>query len=241
MIARRVALVTGGARRLGAEFSRVLARRGYLVAIHHRQSHDAAAALVAEIAANGGESFAIVADLAQAPAAEALVRDVVARCGRLDVLVNSAANMLRTPVGSVTPEQFDEIFALNTRAPLLLSQAAAPHMTEGGVIVNMADLAAFETWAGYIPHAMSKAAIVQMTRALARVLAPRIRVNAIAPGVVLLPEGWEQASADRLASTTPLRRNGSPADVMRAFEYLLDAPFVTGDVLLVDGGRHVRG
>lgn len=241
MVARGVALVTGGARRLGAEFCRVLARRGYLVAIHHRQSHDDADALVAEIAANGGESFAIAADLAQAPAAETLVRDVVARCGRLDVFVNSAANMLRTPVGSVTPEQFDEIFALNTRAPLLLSQAAAPHMTEGGVIVNMADLAAFETWAGYIPHAMSKAAIVQMTRALARVLAPRIRVNAIAPGVVLLPEGWEQASADRLAATTPLGRNGSPADVMRAFEYLLDAPFVTGDVLMVDGGRHVRG
>ncbi|MBK6455566.1 MAG: SDR family oxidoreductase [Gemmatimonadetes bacterium] len=240
MAERRVALVTGGARRLGAAFSRVLARRGYVVAIHHRQSHAEAAALGAEIASAGGESHTFAADLADPQAPAALVRDVVERCGRLDVVVNSAANMLRTPVGSVTAEQLDEIFALNTRAPFLIAQAAAAAMTDGGVIVNMADLAAFETWAGYIPHAMSKAAIVQMTRALARVLAPRIRVNAIAPGVVLLPDGWDGAASEHLAATTPLRRHGSPDDVMRAFEYLLDAPFVTGEVLFVDGGRHVR-
>jgi pteridine reductase len=154
--------------------------------------------------------------------------------------VNSAANMRRTPVGSVTAAQFDEIFALNTRAPFLVAQAAAPHLPDGGVIVNIADLAAFETWVGYIPHAMSKAAVVQMTRALAKALAPRIRVNAIAPGVVLLPEGWDDGLGDRLAATTPLKRNGSPDDVVRALEYLLDAPFVTGEVLVVDGGRHVR-
>jgi pteridine reductase len=164
----------------------------------------------------------------------------VGRLGRLDVLVNSAASMLRTPVGSVTAEQLDEIHALNVRAPFLLAQQAAAHLPPGGLIVNMADLAAFETWSGYIPHAMSKAAIVQMTRALARALAPAVRVNAIAPGVVLLPEGWDPGLEERLASTTPLRRIGEPQDVVRALEYLLDAPFVTGEVLLVDGGRHVR-
>lgn len=169
-----------------------------------------------------------------------LVDAVVARFGRLDLLVNSAASMLRTPVGTVTANQLDEIFALNVRAPFLAAQAAARHMTRGALIVNMADLAAFETWAGYIPHAMSKAAVVQMTRALAKTLAPDIRVNAIAPGVVLLPEGWDPASADRLASTTPLQRHGAPSDVVRALEYLLDAPFVTGETLTVDGGRRVR-
>lgn len=236
----RVALVTGGARRLGAAFTRALARRGYHVAIHHRRSTAEADALVREIERAGGTARAFVADLATADAPEALVRDVVASCGRLDVLVNSAANMLRTPVGSVTAAQWDEIFSLNVRAPFLAAQAAAAVMREGGLIVNIADLAAFETWGGYIPHGMSKAAVVQMTRALARALAPNIRVNAIAPGVVLLPEGWEDASAERLASTTPLRRLGGPEDVVHALEYFLDATFVTGEVLVVDGGRHVR-
>lgn len=236
----RVALVTGGARRLGAALSRALARRGYRVAIHHRQSFAEAEALVREIEGGGGSAQAFVADLTRPEAPAALVHDVAATCGRLDVIVNSAANMRRTPVGSVTVEQWDEIFSLNLRAPFFAAQAAAAVMGEGGVIVNIADLAAFETWGGYIPHGMSKAAVVQMTRALARALAPAIRVNAIAPGVVLLPEGWEDASAERLASTTPLRRLGGPDDVVHALEYFLDATYVTGEVLVVDGGRHVR-
>ncbi|MBK6488571.1 MAG: SDR family oxidoreductase [Gemmatimonadetes bacterium] len=236
----RVGLVTGGARRLGAECARALARRGFHVAIHHRRSFDEAAALVTEIEDGGGSAHAFPFDLLAPNAPSDLVDAVVARFGRLDVLVNSAASMLRTPVGTVTADQLDEIFALNVRAPFLAAQAAARHMAPGSVIVNMADLAAFETWAGYIPHAMSKAAVVQMTRALAKTLAPDIRVNAIAPGIVLLPEGWDAASADRLAATTPLQRHGTPADVVRALEYLLDATFVTGEILLVDGGRQVR-
>lgn len=237
---RPVALVTGGARRIGAALARAAARRGYCLAIHHRQSPDEALALAREIEASGGEAHLFTADLLDADAPERLISEVVARCGRLDLLVNSAANMLRTPVGSATPAQWDEIFALNTRAPFFLAQAAARHLGEGSSIVNMADLAAFETWGGYIPHAMSKAAIVQMTRALARVLAPKIRVNAIAPGVVLLPEWLDAGAVDHLAATTPLKHHGTPEDVVRAFDYLLDATFVTGEVLLVDGGRHVR-
>jgi pteridine reductase len=110
----------------------------------------------------------------------------------------------------------------------------------GGTIVNLADLAAFETWPAYVPHTVTKAGVVQMTRALARALAPGVRVNAVAPGVVLLPEGWAEADAERLRATTPLARNGSPEDVVRAVLYLLEADFVTGEVLVVDGGRHVR-
>jgi len=236
----RVALVTGGARRLGAAFARALARRGYRVIIHHRQSPAEAERLQRELQEAGGAADVVAADLASPGGPAQVVERALAAAGRLDVVVNSAANMRRTPVGSVTAAQFDEIFALNTRAPFLVAQAAAPHLPDGGVIVNIADLAAFETWVGYIPHAMSKAAVVQMTRALAKALAPRIRVNAIAPGVVLLPEGWDDGLGDRLAATTPLKRNGSPDDVVRALEYLLDAPFVTGEVLVVDGGRHVR-
>jgi pteridine reductase len=133
------------------------------------------------------------------------------------------------------------MFALNLRAPFFLSQAAAPHLARAhGAIINIADLAAFETWPGYIPHSITKAGIVQMTRALAHVLAPDVRVNAIAPGAVLLPDEWGEGDADRLRQSTPLRRLGSPADVVSAMLFLLAAEYVTGDVVIVDGGRHVR-
>jgi pteridine reductase len=140
----------------------------------------------------------------------------------------------------VLVEDWDAMFALNLRAPFFLSQAAARVMREGGSIVNIADLAAFETWRGYIPHAITKAGVVQMTRGLAHALAPKIRVNAVAPGPVLLPEGWTQEDADKLVSTTPLGRLGSPEDVAQAVLYLISAEYVTGETIIVDGGRHVR-
>lgn len=237
---QRVALVTGGARRVGAAISAAVATRGFAVAIHFHDSEDEAQRLAERLRADGTDAQTFRADLSHPDAPAALVHRVADHFGRLDLLVNSAANMLRTPAGEVTPPQWEEIFALNLRAPFFLAQAAASRMLERGVIINLADLAAFETWPAYVPHGISKAGVVQMTRALARVLAPRIRVNAIAPGVVLLPEGWDESAADRLASTTPLQRTGTPDDVVRALLYLLDAEFVTGDVLLVDGGRHVR-
>jgi pteridine reductase len=140
----------------------------------------------------------------------------------------------------VLVEDWDAMFALNLRAPFFLSQAAARAMGESGVIVNIADLAAFETWKGYIPHSITKAGLVQMTRALAHALAPKIRVNAVAPGSVLLPEGWTQEQADKLISTTPLGRLGSAEDVAQAVMYLICADYVTGETIIVDGGRHVR-
>ena len=170
-----------------------------------------------------------------------LVEHTVKVFGALDVLVNSAAVMLRTPVGEVLVEDWDAMFALNLRAPFFLSQVAARAMGErGGAIVNIADLAAFETWRGYIPHSITKAGIVQMTRGLAHALAPKVRVNAIAPGPVLLPDGWTQEQADRLISTTPLGRLGAPEDVAQAALYLLSADYVTGETIIVDGGRHIR-
>ena len=237
----RVALVTGGGRRLGRALAEALGRAGASGAVHYNASASGAEEAVAAIRAAGGAAEAFQANLVDADAITPLIESVGARFGGLDVLVNSAAVMERTPIGSVTTEQWDAMFALNLRAPFLLSQAAAPLLAaRHGAIVNMADLAAFESWPAYVPHGISKAGIVQMTRALARVLAPAVRVNAIAPGAVLLPDDWDDSSGEHLEQTTPLRRLGSPADVVGAMLYLLGADYVTGETIIVDGGRHVR-
>jgi len=236
----RTALVTGAGRRLGRALALGLAGRGLRVAVHFNGSAAGARETVEEIRRGAGVAESFQADLARAGGPERLVAEVADRMGALDVLVNSAAVMQRTPVGTVTVADWDAMFALNLRAPFFAAQAAAAHMRGGGAIVNVADLAAFETWPGYVPHGISKAGVVQMTRALARALAPAVRVNAVAPGAVLLPDDWDEAAAARLQGTTPLRRLGSPADVVQAVLYLLDADYVTGEVIVVDGGRHVR-
>ncbi len=239
----RVALVTGAGRRIGRAIALGLGARGMRVAVHYFGSVSDADETAQRIRAAGSEAEPVRADLFESGASASLVDTVVSRFGALDVLVNSAAIMERTPFGETTAEQWDRIFALNLRAPFLLAQAAAPHLARGagGAIVNIADLAAFETWPGHLPHGLSKHGLVRLTEALARVMAPAVRVNAIAPGAVLLPDGWTDADGERLRSTTPLQRNGSPDDVVQAVLYLLEADFVTGETLVVDGGRRVRG
>jgi pteridine reductase len=240
-LAGRTALVTGGAHRLGRALATALADAGMRVAIHYNSSSAEADTLVTELSGLGHEARAYRADLTDSEAPASLVAAVSRDFRGLDVLVNSAAVMQRTPFDSVTPAEWDNMFALNLRAPFFVSQAAAPLLRNArGSIVNLADLAAFETWPEYIPHGISKAGIVQMTRALARVLAPEVRVNAIAPGAVLLPDHWDAATRAHFAATTPLRRIGSPSDVVEALLYLLRADYVTGETLVVDGGRHVR-
>jgi len=237
----RVALVTGAGRRVGQALAIALGRRGATVAVHYAASADGAAETAREITGAGGRAETFEADLTAPGAPEALVGRVVAALGGLHVLINSAAIMERTPFGEVSTDQWERIFALNLRAPFFLAQAAAPHLrASGGTMVNIADLAAYETWPGYIPHGLSKSGIVHMTRSLARVLAPDVRVNAIAPGTVLLPDDWRRADEERLNRTTPLGRQGSPEDVVAAMLYLVDAEYVTGETLIVDGGRHVR-
>jgi pteridine reductase len=237
----RVALVTGGGRRVGRALAEALGSAGMRLAVHYNASAAGADDAVRSIRAAGGDAESFRANLGDASSIAPLVDAIAARFGGLDVLVNSAAVMERTPIGSVTAEQWDAMFALNLRAPFLLSQAAAPLLAaRHGAIVNMADLAAFESWPAYVPHGISKAGVVQMTRALARVLAPDVRVNAIAPGAVLLPDDWDDASGAHLEQTTPLRRLGSPEDVVGAMLYLLGADYVTGETIIVDGGRHVR-
>jgi pteridine reductase len=211
------------------------------VAVHYNASADGARETARQIEAAGGRATLFAGDLTDAAAAPRLIDDVVGRLGALDVLVNSAAVMVRTPFGEVTPEQWDDIMTLNVRAPFFLAQAAAPHLKQArGAIVNIADLAAFETWPAYVPHGLSKAGVVYLTRSLARVLAPEVRVGGIAPGAVLLPETWSEADAARLRQTTPLAREGSPDDVVRTVLFILDSDYLTGETIIVDGGRHVR-
>lgn len=234
------ALVTGAGRRLGRAIAVALGGRGMRVAVHYHETDSGARDTVRDIVAAGGEGFTIRGDLRRAGAPARLIDDAIAQLGSLDVLVNSAAVMIRTPFEEVTEDVWDDILALNLRAPFFCAQAAAPRMRDGGIIVNIADLAAFEPWTGYIPHGASKAGVVYITRALAKRLAPRLRVNAIAPGAVLLPDDWSANDAEHLVQTTPLARIGSPDDVTQALLYLIDADYVTGQTLIVDGGRHAR-
>jgi pteridine reductase len=239
----RVALVTGAGRRIGRAIAIALADRGMHIAVHYNQSADGAEETRELITRAGGRAAVFHADLSLAPSAASLASAVSQQLGAIDALVNSAAVMERTPFGTVSAEEWDAIFAINLRAPFLLTQAAAPQLSRaigGGAVVNIADLAAFETWPAYVPHSITKAGVVQMTRALARVMAPQVRVNAVAPGAVLLPDDWTADQGARLASTTPLRRLGTPDDVVHAVLYLLEADYVTGETLIVDGGRHVR-
>jgi pteridine reductase len=243
-LAGKVALVTGAGRRVGRAIALGLGARGMRVAVHYHASAAGAEETARQIDSSGGEGWSVGADLGDADAPGALVTSVVRHFGTLDVLVNSAAIMLRTPLEEVTPAVWDRILSLNLRAPFFCARAAARAMQAskppGGVIINIADLAGMEVWPGFLPHGISKAAVIHMTRALARVLAPSIRVNAVAPGAVLLPEAWSAEDAERLSRTTPLKRLGSPDDVVQAVMYLLEAEYVTGHVLVVDGGRHVR-
>jgi len=240
-LADQVALVTGAGRRVGRAIAVELGARAMRVVVHYHGSREGADETARMIAQAGGRATVVQGDLTDPRASETLIERVLAEYGALDALVNSAAIMLRTPVGEVGVAEWDSMFAINVRAPFFLAQRAAPALARArGSIVNIADLAAFETWPAYVPHGMTKAAIVQMTRALAHALAPDVRVNAVAPGVVMLPEGWDPEEGERLRRTTPLARLGSAADVAQAVVYLLEAGYVTGEVIRVDGGRHIR-
>jgi pteridine reductase len=238
----RVALVTGAGRRLGAAFAAALAERGMRVALHHHASAEGALALRDRIRAAGGEAETFAADLSDAHAARELPAQVVARFGALDVLVNSAAIMEHVDFLGTTPELYDRVQNVNLRSVFFVTQGAAPALTAArGRVVNIADLSGLEPWPSYAAHSLSKAGVVMLTRVLARTLAPAVNVNAIAPGTVLVPEEYDDATRARLAAAAPLGRLGAPEDAVQALLYLLEGgDFVTGEVLVVDGGRLLR-
>lgn len=239
------ALVTGAARRLGAAIARRLHAAGHDLALHYRDSADAMRALASELdAARPGSVLTLQADLADAASLPGLVDAAVTRFGRLDVLVNNASAFSPTPLGTITSADWDAQFATNARAPLLLAQAAAPHLRAArGAIVNLVDLYAERPLRDHAVYCMSKAALVAGTRALALELAPDVRVNAIAPGAILWPEeGKPEAAKAAMLARTPLARVGSEHDIAEAVLWLLQgAAYTTGHVLPVDGGRLLPG
>jgi pteridine reductase len=233
----RVALVTGSAKRLGREVALHLAREGADVVIHYRSSSAEAQNAVAEIEKLRRRGIAIAADLSKSTECKRLVDESAKHFGRLDILVNSAANFLPGSIVSTTEETWDASLDTNLRAPFFCAQAAAPLLKRSrGVIINFADVGGILGWTGYIPHCISKAGVVMLTKVLAKALAPEVRVNAIAPGTITMegdPPEWEADFIKR----APLQRSGRPADIAEAVSFLIDAKFVTGQVLVVDGGR----
>lgn len=238
----RTALVTGGAVRIGRAISEALAEAGYRLVIHYNSSAGAAEELRDAILKNGGEAKIIGADLSRMDEVKRLAEEAAAAFGGIDVLVNSASVFPPEKLEDTDEALWEQTMAVNLRAPFFLIRHLAPTLRERrGVVINMADLAGLQPWASYAAHSISKAGVVQLTRVAARSLAPEVRVNAIAPGAVLPPDDMSDEEIERLARSAPLRRNGSPRDVVRAVLYLLEADFVTGDTLVVDGGKLLRG
>jgi pteridine reductase len=240
---RPVALVTGSAKRFGAAIARHLHASGFDLALQYRHSDDEARALADALEAARPGSVLLLRDPLREPdAMAALVAAVVARFGRLDALVNNASAFYRTPIGEATAAHWDELFGANARAPFFLAQAAAPHLrATRGAIVNLTDIHAARPPKGLNVYAMSKAALVAMTRALAVELAPEVRVNAIAPGAILWPEdGMAEAAQAAILARVPLGRTGTPEEIAEAVRWLLrDATYLTGAELALDGGRSV--
>jgi pteridine reductase len=242
---RPVALVTGAARRIGASIARTLHAAGYDLALHRHRSRDELDALVETFErARPRSTLALEADLADVDALAPMVAATHERFGRLDALVNNAATFAPTPLGEATRQAWNALFSVNAQAPFFLAQAAAPHLVaRSGAIVNLLDVYAETPLPDHAIYCMSKAALAMMTRALAQDLAPRVRVNGIAPGAILWPDGGKSEEEQRrLIERTPLRRTGTPEDIGSAVLWLLQgAPFVTGEIIRVDGGRHLSG
>ena len=240
----RVVLITGGAKRVGAAICRRLHRAGASIMLHYRSSAGEARLLQAELNHTRANSVALIqADLLDVGKLPSLVEQTVQTFGRLDGLVNNASTFYPTPIGEIEVDGFNDLIGTNLQAPLFLSQAAAPALRRTqGSIVNITDIHAERPLKSYVVYSVAKAGLVGLTRSLARELAPDVRVNAVAPGPILWPDQdvFDELSRQRIISHTPLRREGTPDDVAKAVHFLLaDAPYVTGETINVDGGRHV--
>jgi pteridine reductase len=242
-LADRAVLVTGAAKRVGAALARGFHARGARVVIHCHRSIEAGRSLQQALNAQRADSAIVVSgDLLDSMVPSQIVTAAVKAFGRLDVLINNASTFYPTPLGSITTEQWDDLIGTNLKAPLFLSQAAAPHLrATHGLILNMIDIHAQRPLPQHPVYSTGKAGLIMLTRSLARELGPEVRVNGIAPGPILWPEGGiDESVKAEIVSKTLLKRSGSPDDVVRAALFFAqDAPYVTGQVLAVDGGRSV--
>jgi len=242
-LAGKAALITGAARRIGAVVARTLHAQGADVVVHYRSSAREAEELCRDLASlRPGSAIALQADLADLTALAPLVERAVAAFGRLDVLVNNASSFFATPVGEITEQDWNDLVGSNLKAPLFLSQAATPHLRRTqGLILNLVDIHALRPLKRHPVYSIAKAGLVMLTRSLARELGPEIRVNAVAPGPVLWPEGGiDPQLQQEIIDRTALKRAGTPEDIAKAVLFFAaDAPFVTGQVLAVDGGRSI--
>lgn len=241
----KVVLVTGGAKRVGAAIARRLHSRGASVMLHYRNSEREANALRMELNAQRENSAALLqADLLDVAGLSEVVKNTLSRFERLDALVNNASTFFPTPVGEMTSANWESLIGANLRAPLFLSQSAAPHLRKsGGVIINVTDIHAERPLKNYVIYSIAKAGLAGLTRSLARELAPEVRVNGVAPGAIVWPEdgSWDEVTRQRIVSHTLLKRTGDPDDVARAVFYLIaEAPYVTGQIIAVDGGRSIN-
>lgn len=237
----KVALVTAGGRRVGAAIARELHAAGDRVIIHCRESREAAEAMALELNKRRPDSVVVIqADLKEAAERDELIACAAQRWGRLDALVNNASTFYPSPVGTVTEAVWDDLVDVNLKAPFFLAQAAFGALAQThGAIVNIVDIYAERPLAAYPVYSVAKAGLLALTRSLARELAPKVRVNAVSPGAILWPESpVEDHEKEKILSTIPLGERGHPSDIAKTVRFFLkDAPYITGQVLAVDGGR----
>ena len=237
----KVAIVTGGAVRLGKALALALAEQGVRLGIHHGSSAGPAQELVEEIRALGSDATAIQADLSQPGDTRFIVERAVAHFGQVDILVNSAAIFEPGNWDDTTEANWDRHFAINLKSPFFLSQAFAAQMgrERSGHIVNIADWRGVRPGPDHVAYTLTKAAVIAMTKSMALALAPNIQVNAIAPGLILPPPGQDLAYVERKADQIPVQRVGSPQEIANTLIYLLRSDFVTGELIFVTGGEHL--
>jgi NAD(P)-dependent dehydrogenase (short-subunit alcohol dehydrogenase family) len=238
-IENSVVLITGAAMRVGRTVALELARKGAVIAFSYYLEEEPWHETMEEIESLCGGCLAIQTEIRSATDVQKLVQQTIDHFGRVDVLINNASVWLKSPMLKITEEEWDLSIDVNLKGPFLASQAVAPHMLENGqgVIINITDLSAFQTWPGYAHHAASKAGLVSLTKSMAVEFAPKIRVNAIAPGTVLLPEDAPPEKIQWAQEKSLLKRVGEPEDVARLVTFLIESEFTTGSVYFVDGGR----
>jgi NAD(P)-dependent dehydrogenase (short-subunit alcohol dehydrogenase family) len=231
----KVALITGSAKRIGREIALELSSRGARIAVHYRTSVTEAR----EVAGHTGATFQ--AELTNMAAVEKMMHDIGERFGRLDILVNSASMFSPATAADATSEHWDSQMDTNAKAPFFIAQHASRLMQKAGAgkIINIADVAGEVIWPGYLPYSISKAALIAVNRGLAKAYAPEIQVNAIAPGPVLFPEYYTEEQKQSAVERTLLKRPGSPRDIVNAVVFLIENDYITGEVIHVDGGRHI--